>query len=137
MNLLLELLNTAIFGKLLVIVLILCHGCVLNSSSTLQSQGNRLQCVSLLNERAQKRQNNTQAKVNVFSRHCLADASRRKMKCFILTWTSTDKELLKEGRGDVSITILYCPHLFFRRVVDQYYYHLPLQLSFYSNVILS
>lgn len=53
--------------------------------------GNQHQCICMLKRIHRKRLTNILAKVNVYSRRCSADASRRTILCCIVTWTNTKK----------------------------------------------
>lgn len=60
-------------------------------TSTLQSLGNQLQCGYLLKRIMAEKSNNIPARVNASSKPCLAGASQRKMTCYTLTWTNTER----------------------------------------------
>lgn len=60
-------------------------------TSTLQSLGNQLQCGYLLKGIMAEKSSDIPARVNASSKPCLAGASQRKMTCYTLTWTNTER----------------------------------------------
>lgn len=82
--------------------------------SILLSLGNQLQCGYTLKKKIPKRLISFPAKVNVFSRPCLADANQRKMTRYTHTWMNTKenwrcwkkKEATEAGKS-------FCSQLYF------------------------
>ena len=69
-------------------------------TSFLQKLKDLLQCVSTLKEQAPKRQSNSPAKVNVSLRPCSVVASRRRMKCYTLTWMNINHKITGKEKRD-------------------------------------